>query len=216
MRTVAVVDYGSSNLKSVTRALAHVAGARWRVEVAASGAEITRADAVVFPGQGAIGDCMRRLAEHDLVVPLERAIATKPFLGICLGLQSLMDHSDEDGGVRCLGGVPGNTVRLAPDATDPDTGLKLKIPHMGWNAVHWTRAHPVIGDLGAGERFYFVHSYVVVPDDPTVVIGRTDYGGPLTVAVARDNLFAVQFHPEKSADAGLTLLSNFLAWDPAR
>ena len=214
MRTVAVVDYGSSNLKSVTRALAHVAGARWRVKVAATGAEITRADAVVFPGQGAIGDCMHRLTEHDLVVPLERAIATKPFLGICLGLQSLMDHSDEDGGVRCLAAIAGNTVRLAPDATDPDTGLKLKIPHMGWNSVTWTRAHPVVGALGSGERFYFVHSYVVAPDDPAVVIGRTDYGGPLTVAVARDNLFAVQFHPEKSAGAGLMLLRNFLAWEP--
>jgi len=214
MRTVAIVDYGSSNLRSVERALTHVAGGRWRVNVTGKGADIVSADAVVFPGQGAIGECMRRLEAHDLVIPLERALATRPFLGICLGLQSLMDHSDEDGGVRCLGAIAGNTVRLHADGVDPDTGLALKIPHMGWNAVTWRRPHPLIEGISNGERFYFVHSYVVAPTDASVVIGRTQYGREIDVAIARDNLFAVQFHPEKSADAGLTLLSNFLAWNP--
>lgn len=214
MRRIALVDYGSSNLNSVEKALMYVADGRARIEVTRSPEGILTADAVVFPGQGAIGKCMSLLHQEGLVEALTEALANKPFLGICLGLQSLMTHSDEDGGVRCLGAVPGRTVRLAPDAVDPDTGLTLKIPHMGWNQVSWNRTHPLTAGIPSGERFYFVHSYVVVPDDPDRVVGTCRYGERFCVALGQDNLFAVQFHPEKSASAGLTLLGNFLSWRP--
>lgn len=214
MRRIALVDYGSSNLNSVEKALVFAADGTAQIEVTQSPEAVQRADAVVFPGQGAIGKCMSLLAEEGLIEALTDALANKPFLGICLGLQSLMDHSDEDGGVTCLGAVAGRTVRLTPDAVDPDTGLKLKVPHMGWNQVFWQRPHALTEGLADGERFYFVHSYVVVPEDPSVVVGTCRYGQEFCVALGRENLFAVQFHPEKSAGAGLTLLRNFLAWNP--
>lgn len=211
---IALVDYGSSNLHSVEKALMKAAGENAEVVTTGQAEVIAAADKVVFPGQGAIGKCMQRLHETGLDAALTEALREKPFLGICLGLQSLMDASEEDGGVACLGAVAGRTVKLTPDATDPDTGLRLKVPHMGWNQVEWMRPHALTAGIPSGERFYFVHSYVVQPSDPESVVGVADYGQRFCVALGRDNLFAVQFHPEKSASAGLEILRNFISWRP--
>lgn len=214
-QTVAVIDYGSSNLRSVEKAIEHVASGRHRVIVTSNAAEVEKADRVVFPGQGAIGDCMRNLIAQGLDEVIRAAIVSKPFFGICLGLQSLMDWSDEDGGVKGLGIVPGNVVHFPDDPRDPDTGERLKIPHMGWNQVNPTHDHPMWRGITPGSRFYFVHSYYVVPDQDRVIAATTDYCLPFTSAIARDNVFAVQFHPEKSQHDGLQLLANFLDWDGA-
>ena len=213
MTSIAVIDYGSSNLRSVAKAVEHVAAPGTAVKVAADAATILAADRVVFPGQGAIGDCMRRLAQTALTDALRRAMADKPFLGICLGLQSLMTHSDEDGGTDCLAVVPGTVRRFPAGVIDPETGIRFKIPHMGWNEVHWQKAHPLTDGIASGSRFYFVHSYHVVPDDEDTVAARTGYIETFVSALARDNLFATQFHPEKSQKAGLKLLENFCRWD---
>jgi len=213
MQRVAVVDYGGSNLRSVAKAVETAAEGRHEVVVTDDHALLRSADRVVFPGQGAIGDCMRRLREHDLVDVLRECLHTRPFFGICLGLQSLMTHSDEDGGVDCLGAWPGQVRRFRADAGPAPDGSPRKIPHMGWNEVHWLRDHPVIAGVPDGTRFYFVHSYYVVPDDPAVTLGRTAYIENFTSALAAGSAFATQFHPEKSAAPGLQLLRNFLAWD---
>jgi len=213
MQRVAVVDYGGSNLRSVAKAVETAAEGRHEVVVTDDHALLRSADRVVFPGQGAIGDCMRRLREHDLVDVLRECLHTRPFFGICLGLQSLMTHSDEDGGVDCLGAWPGQVRRFRADAGPAPDGSPRKIPHMGWNEVHWLRDHPVIAGVPNGTRFYFVHSYYVVPDDPAVTLGRTAYIENFTSALAVGSAFATQFHPEKSAAPGLQLLRNFLAWD---
>ncbi|MBT8445971.1 MAG: imidazole glycerol phosphate synthase subunit HisH, partial [Gammaproteobacteria bacterium] len=183
------------------------------VTVTADAATILGADRVVFPGQGAIGDCMQRLAQAELIDVLRRALAEKPFLGICLGLQSLMTRSDEDGGTACLDVIPGTVRRFPADKIDPDTGIRFKIPHMGWNEVHWQQEHALTAGIASGSRFYFVHSYHVVPDDDSAVAARTGYVENFVSAVARDNIFATQFHPEKSQRAGLALLENFCRWD---
>lgn len=211
---IALVDYGSSNLHSVEKALITAAGHNANITTTGVAEVIAAADKVVFPGQGAIGKCMQRLRETGLDAALNEALREKPFLGICLGLQSLMETSEEDGGVSCLGAVPGHTVRLTPDATDPDTGLRLKIPHMGWNQVEWARPHALTAGIPSGERFYFVHSYMVQPGDPESVVGIADYGQRFCVALGTENIFAVQFHPEKSASAGLEILRNFVSWRP--
>jgi glutamine amidotransferase len=213
MELVAVVDYGGSNLRSVTKAVETVAAGRCEARVVDDAQALLAADRVVFPGQGAIGDCMRRLAEYGLVAALREALGTRPFLGICLGLQSLMQWSDEDGGTACLGACPGRVVRFPADAGPAPDGSPRKIPHMGWNEVTWTRAHPVTAGIPSGTRFYFVHSYYVEPRDPALAIGRTAYIGEFVAALAAGSVFATQFHPEKSAAAGLRLLANFLAWD---
>lgn len=212
MQTVAIIDYGMSNLRSVARALEYVAGGAQRVCISDRPEEIAAADRVVFPGQGAIGHCMQGLRSRGLIDVLTRSLSEKPFLGICLGLQSLLDWSDEDGGVACLGVLPGKVVRFADGASD-EAGSRLKIPHMGWNEVAPARAHPLWANIGMGERFYFVHSYYVQPSEPADVAATTHYGTDFTSAAARGNVFAIQFHPEKSQRAGLTLLKNFLAWD---
>ncbi len=213
MEQVAVVDYGGSNLRSVVNAVQTSAQGRCHVQVAEDAAALLRADRVVFPGQGAIGDCMRRLHEHALIEPLRECLRTRPFFGICLGLQSLMTHSDEDGGVACLDAYPG-VVRRFPENPPPAAdGSPRKVPHMGWNQVRWTRAHPVCAGIESGERFYFVHSYFVVPREAHLTLGETDYIQPFTSALADGFVFATQFHPEKSAAAGLRLLKNFLSWD---
>jgi len=213
VQKVAVVDYGSSNLRSVVKAIEHVADARDEVTVVSTPEALLAADRVVFPGQGAIGDCMRHLVERDLVGALQECVRTRPFYGICLGLQSLMTTSDEDGGTACLGLYPGGVKHFRTDAGPEADGTPRKIPHMGWNEVRWTRAHPVCAGVPSGTRFYFVHSYYVAPDDRSIVLGQTDYIDTFAAAIASGSAFASQFHPEKSAAAGLRLLANFLRWD---
>ena len=213
MSTVAVIDYGGSNLRSVVNALEFVARERHRIFVSDESRGIREAERGVFPGQGALGDCMERLAACNLTEVVCDCARTRPFLGICLGLQSLMPFSEEDGGTEGLGLFAGRVVRFpARPAAAPD-GSPRKVPHMGWNQVEWAREHPVTASIATGTRFYFVHSYYVVPKDGTLTLGSTEYIRPFTAALASGFVFATQFHPEKSAAAGLMLLENFLAWN---
>jgi glutamine amidotransferase len=201
---IAVVDYGMGNLRSVSKALEHVApGAE--VMVTADPALIRSAERVVVPGQGALPDCMRSLRESGALEAVLEALRTKPYLGICLGLQMLFEHGDE-GDTPALGVLRGNVPRF--------TVTGLKIPHMGWNEVLQQVVHPLWAGISERSRFYFVHSYHPAPRDPAVTAATCVYGAPFTCAVARDNIFAVQFHPEKSQSAGLQLLSNFVRWHP--
>ena len=211
--SVAVVDYGSSNLRSVAKALEYVAGTRHQIIVSNDPGEIVRADRIVFPGQGAIGDCMQSLHATGLVAALKQAITTRPFLGICLGLQSLMTTSDEDNGVACLDLFAGKVQRFRSDAGPDVNGSPRKIPHMGWNQVHWRKPHPLVEGISTGTRFYFVHSYYVVPEDEAVIMGETEHIDRFVSALASGHAFATQFHPEKSAESGLRLLHNFLDWN---
>ncbi len=214
MKKIAVIDYGMSNLRSVSKAIEHVAGQQWQVVITRQPEEILSADKIVFPGQGAIGQCMVLLNETGLTSVLQEVIKTKPFLGICLGLQSLFAHSEENGGTAGLGIVAGNVQRFVEPLLEPTTGEKLKIPQMGWNQVLSTQvAHPIWKNIPDNSRFYFVHSYYVVPEDNNITAATTTYGTTIfTSAIAHENLVAVQFHPEKSQKAGLTLLSNFVDW----
>lgn len=211
MSKIVVVDYGSSNLRSVARALATVADNGHSISISNRHEEILQADKVVFPGQGAIGQCMAHLKRQELDQLILECIFNKPFLGICLGLQSLMDYSDEDGGVDCLGVLAGRVLRFAAGQRD-ESGNACKIPSMGWNRVYQAKPHPLWHGIEDGSRFYFVHSYYVKPENEADIAGSTDYICRYTSAAARDNLFATQFHPEKSQQAGLTLLKNFLDW----
>lgn len=213
MDTIAVVDYGMGNLHSVARALEHVADAGSRVMVTSDAGEIARAQRVVFPGQGAARHCMRAIHDHGLSAAICDAARSKPFLGICMGLQVLMDYSDENQGTRCLGFFRGRTGFFGDVLNDDEVAGRLKIPHMGWNQVTQARAHPLWEDVPQGARFYFVHSYFLQPEEESLTVGTTDYGIGFTSAIARDNVFALQCHPEKSAQAGLTLLGNFVRWD---
>ena len=212
MNKVVVLDYGSSNLRSVVKALKYVAGEDHSVTLSADPELILAADRIVFPGQGAIKQCMTSLSGRGLTEVLLECIRKKPFLGICLGLQSLMDNSDEDGGTEALGIIPGR-VRRFPDRVRDAGGDILKVPHMGWNNVSFRNDHPLWKGIDPGSRFYFVHSYYVKPERAADIAATTDYILEFTSALARDNLFAVQFHPEKSQQAGLTLLRNFLEWN---
>ena len=209
--TIAVIDYGMGNLRSVSQALEHVAG-HGAVVVTHDPAVVAAAERVVFPGQGAMPDCMRELDARGLRAAVLEAARRKPFLGICVGEQMLFEHSEE-GDVPGLGIFPGR-VRRFPDAgmVGRDGG-RLKVPHMGWNGVR-QRPHALWSGIADGARFYFVHSYFVDPTEPALVTGTCEYGVPFTCAVGRDNIFAVQFHPEKSARDGLRLLENFVAWRP--
>lgn len=209
---IAVVDYGMGNLRSVSKALERVApGAD--VRVSSNPADLGAADRVVFPGQGAMPDCMRELDARGLRPAVVAAARHKPFLGICIGLQMLFERSEE-GDVAGLAILPGLVRRFPPEKMQDERGIRLKVPHMGWNNVHQALPHPVWDGIGDAERFYFVHSYFPEPGAPDLVAGFSVYGIPFTCAVARDNIFAVQFHPEKSQTAGLKLLSNFIAWNP--
>ncbi|MDP2793494.1 MAG: imidazole glycerol phosphate synthase subunit HisH [Sulfurisoma sp.] len=212
MITVAVVDYGMGNLRSVAKAIEHVAP-HANVLVTADPAQVMAADRVVVPGQGAMPDCMRELAGRGLREAVILAAANKPFLGICIGLQMLFEHSEE-GDVAGLGVLKGQVRRFPNEAMVGADGSRLKVPHMGWNEVEQAEPHPMWHGIGNGSRFYFVHSYYVEPAQPDVIAGSTIYGIPFTSAVARDNIFAVQFHPEKSAQSGLALLGNFMSWNP--
>jgi len=213
MQKVAVLDYGSSNIRSVVKALEHVAGTNIQILIAAQAEQLLVADRIVFPGQGAIGQCMASLAEKDFKAIVSECIQNKPFLGLCLGLQSLLDESEEDGGIAGLGLIPGK-VRRFPAGQQDSQGHACKIPHMGWNQVEQRKAHPLWKGIESGARFYFVHSYYVAAKRSADIAGSTDYILDFTSAIARDNLFAVQFHPEKSQGAGLQLLRNFLLWQP--
>ena len=212
MSTVAVVDYGSSNLRSVSKALLHVAAGNHKIIICDDPEQILAADRVVIPGQGAIEQCMNGIRSKGLDQVLKECLKSKPFLGICMGLQTLMDESEEDGGVRGLGIIAGKVLKFQGDIRD-DSGNYFKIPHMGWNRVNQTRKHPLWNGIESGDRFYFVHSYYVQPADSRDTTATTDYTVDFTSAIGRDNLFAVQFHPEKSQRAGLKLLENFLSWD---
>ena len=212
MNKVVVLDYGSSNLRSVVKALQYVAGPGHSIALSADPKTIRAADRIVFPGQGAIKQCMSSLAARGLMEVLLECTVNKPFLGICLGLQSLMQRSDEDGGIEALGIIPGGVNRFPDQARDAH-GAALKVPHMGWNNVSFHMDHPLWKGIDPGSRFYFVHSYYVRPDSDAVIAGTTEYITEFVSALARDNLFAVQFHPEKSQQAGLTLLRNFLEWN---
>lgn len=209
---VAVVDYGMGNLRSVAKAIEHVATAA-RVVVTSDPAEVLAADRVVFPGQGAMPDCMRELDARGLRPAVLEAARSKPFLGICIGQQMLFEHSEE-GNVPGLGVFRGEVRRFPADKMVGADGIRLKVPHMGWNEVWQKQAHALWANIPDGARFYYVHSYYVDPADPGIVAATTDYGIPFTGAVAQANIFAVQFHPEKSAEAGLQLLSNFMSWKP--
>lgn len=212
MSTVAVLDYGSSNLRSVAKAVEFVAENRHKVIVSDRAEEISGADRVIFPGQGAIGQCMHSLKEKGLDVVIKECIRNKPFLGICLGLQSLLDTSAEDGGTAGLGILPGTVVRFQNNVRDAHGDL-CKIPHMGWNRVHRHNGHPLWDGIEDGAWFYFVHSYYASPRNGQDVAATTHYTVDFTSAAARDNIFATQFHPEKSQKSGLALLKNFLEWN---
>jgi glutamine amidotransferase len=204
--TIAVVDYGMGNLRSVCNAIARAAP-KASVKLTSSPVDIDGADRVVFPGQGAIAGCITALERDHLRDTVIKAVRTKPFLGICLGLQALYAFSEEGGGTPCLDILPGAVRRFAP------TDRGFKVPHMGWNQVHQQRAHPLWKGIEQDTRFYFVHSYYADSAEARDAIGTTDYSLPFTSAAARDNIFAVQFHPEKSAQAGLRLLENFVSWN---
>lgn len=210
MVDIAVVDYGMGNLRSVQQAVRKVAP-NASVVVTDDAKTIAAANRVIFPGQGAMPDCMRELDSRGLRQAVLDAAHNKPFLGICIGLQMLFDHSAE-GDVPGLGVLSGEVVRFASELKDAQ-GNKLKVPHMGWNQVN-QRDHVMWNGIEKGARFYFVHSYYVQPRDTSVVQATSDYPLPFVCAVARNNLFAVQFHPEKSAAAGLRLLQNFINWNP--
>jgi imidazole glycerol-phosphate synthase subunit HisH len=216
MKKVAVVDYGMGNLRSVTQAVMHVAAdAGVDVVWARTAQEVMDAERVVLPGQGGMRDCMRELHESDMFDAVMHAAANKPLMGVCVGMQMLLDHSQELD-TPCLGLIPGDVVKFdLAGQTQPD-GSRYKVPQMGWNQV-WqtgTTKHPVWGDVPDGSYFYFVHSYYAQPSDARHSAGVTDYGQRFSCAIARDNIFATQFHPEKSAQHGLALYRNFLHWNP--
>ena len=212
MSTVAVIDYGMGNLHSIGKALQH-ADPKTRVLVTSEPSQLRSADRVVFPGVGAIRDCMAALQDLNLVPLLAELSSTKPFLGVCLGMQALLDESEENEGVSCLGLLPGRVVKFADDLKDV-TGQNLKIPHMGWNRVHQTGVHPLWEGIPQDSRFYFVHSYYASPTNSNHIAATTDFPTPFASALSKGKLFAVQFHPEKSQAAGLRLLANFLKWNP--
>jgi glutamine amidotransferase len=211
MTDIAVVDYGMGNLRSVAKALAHVAP-ELSIVVSADPAVIRGAARVVLPGQSAMPDCMRCLNASGLRDVVVEAAATRPFLGICLGLQMLFETSEE-GPTPGLAILAGPVVRFRDQAMTLPDGQRLKVPHMGWSPVRQTRAHPLWAGIADGSRFYFAHSYHPVPADPALTVGTVEYPTPFTCAIARANIFATQFHPEKSQSAGLQLLTNFVAWD---
>ncbi|RKP45740.1 imidazole glycerol phosphate synthase subunit HisH [Pararobbsia silviterrae] len=210
--SIAIVDYGSGNLRSVAQAL-RKAAPEAEVAVVTEPERIRAAERVVLPGQGAMPDCMRSLRESGLLEAVLEASREKPLLGVCVGEQMLLDWSAE-GDTPGLGLIHGSVTRFALDGRLQDDGSRFKIPQMGWNRVRQTAAHPVWRGIADQSFFYFVHSYFVTPSDPTHTAGETVYGDAFTSAVARDNIFATQFHPEKSADAGLHLYRNFVEWRP--
>jgi len=213
MQRIAVIDYGMGNLRSVSKALECVA-ADDEVLVTADPVLIESADKVVCPGQGAAADCMAALTDAGLVETIVALIGSRPFLGICMGLQVLLTRSEENDGIDCMNLLPGQVRRFHRPLLDTDA-QRLKVPHMGWSRVSQPRSHPIWRGIDDGARFYFAHSYYCVPDDKDCVFGTCHYGVEFAVAMAAKQLFACQFHPEKSSNEGLALLRNFVEWDGA-
>ena len=212
MQTVAVIDYGMGNLHSVAKALEHVGAGR--VLVTSDAAVIREADRVVFPGVGAIRDCMTEITRLGFDSLVREVSADRPFLGICVGMQALLEHSEENGGVDGIGLFPGKVRFFGKDMHED--GEKLKVPHMGWNQVQQNQPHPLWQGIEDQGRFYFVHSYYIDASNPAQVVGRGHYGKDFAAAMAEGSRFAVQFHPEKSHNNGLQLLKNFINWDGQR
>jgi len=214
MKTVAVVDYGMGNLRSVAQAVLHVAqGTGFEVVVTSHPEEVRAAERVVLPGQGAMPDCMRELRDSGLRESVLEAAAAKPLFGVCVGMQMLLDRSDE-GPTAGLGLIHGEVLKFDLAGQLQPDGSRYKVPQMGWNQVFQTQPHPIWLGVPDASSFYFVHSYYVRPSDARHSAGETEYGTRFTAAIARDNIFATQFHPEKSADQGLALYRNFLHWTP--
>lgn len=213
MKKIAIIDYGMGNLRSVAKALEHVTDKSVRTIITSDKADVASADHIVFPGQGAARDCMARLEEHHLRQVVQDAWKNKPFLGICMGLQILFESSEENEETPCLALIPGQVNAFDHNMRAAGKEERLKVPHMGWNHVKQSQAHPLWQDIDDNARFYFVHSFYVTPADKNIVCGETKYGHIFTSAVAQNNFFACQFHPEKSAKDGLQLLKNFVDWD---
>jgi glutamine amidotransferase len=212
MSTIAVIDYGMGNLHSVAKALEHVCDDD-RVIVTSDTKTIENADRIVLPGVGAIRDCMAEIKRLELDQVIYKVVKEKPFLGVCVGMQALLSESEENGGTACLDIIPGHVRFFGNDLTDPETGNALKVPHMGWNQVKQKHDHPMWQGIDDNERFYFVHSYYVAPESDDVLAATSTHGVTIAAAVQRDNIFAVQFHPEKSQHAGLQLYRNFVNWN---
>jgi len=211
MSSVAIIDYGMGNLHSIAKALQHAKPLE-RVQITSDAKRILAADRVVFPGVGAIRDCMQAIEHFGFTDVLNQAAANKPLLGICLGMQALLTESEENGDTGCLGIIPGKVVHFADNMADSE-GAILKVPHMGWNQVYQCGSHPLWDGIPQDSRFYFVHSYYAKPDNPQHVGATSEYPVSFACAVKYENIFATQFHPEKSQAVGLKLLENFLAWD---
>jgi|SRR2546422_3493377 len=209
--TIAVVDYGTGNLRSVAKALRYIAP-ECTIVVSSDPATIRNAERVVLPGQSAMPDCMRSLNDSGLREVVLQVVRDRPFLGICLGLQMLFEDSEE-GPTSCLNVLPGHVLRFSDAAMVDDQGQRLKVPHMGWSPVRQSQDHPLWQGIEDGTRFYFAHSYYPVPDEAKMTAATVSYPTAFTCAIARANIFAVQFHPEKSQRAGLQLLANFVAWN---
>jgi imidazole glycerol-phosphate synthase subunit HisH len=212
MSSVAVIDYGMGNLHSVAKALEHT-GKVDEIRVTHDAALIRSADRVVLPGVGAIRDCMAEIRRLGLDEVIAEVVQSKPFLGVCVGMQALMDYSEENGGTPCLAILPGQVSFFGNELKDSESGAMLKVPHMGWNQVHQEMAHPLWDGIEQDSRFYFVHSYYVTPAEQEIMAGSSRHGVGFAAALARNNIFATQFHPEKSQHAGLQLYANFLEWD---
>ncbi|SDY04121.1 glutamine amidotransferase [Collimonas sp. OK242] len=212
MNKIVVVDYGMGNLRSVAQALRQVAPEA-EVHISGTVADIQAADRLVLPGQGAMPDCMRSLRESGLQEALLEAARNKPLLGVCVGEQMLFELSEE-GNTPGLGLLPGKVVRFRLDGQLQDDGSRFKVPQMGWNRVRQAQPHALWNGIADQDYFYFVHSYYAVPADAAHTFGETEYGAAFSCAVGRDNIFATQFHPEKSASAGLQLYKNFVQWKP--
>jgi len=208
---VAVIDYGMGNLHSVLKSIQAVNDQGADIFLSRDPEAIVKADKVVFPGQGAMPDCMRELNSYGLAEAVRETTQTKPFFGICVGAQLLFQHSEE-GDTPGLGLFPGNVVRFSANLTDA-AGERLKVPHMGWNRVYQTSSHPLFAGIEDGERFYFVHSYHFSPADAALTLAESEYPDRFSCIVGRGNIFATQFHTEKSHRAGLQMMKNFLAWD---
>jgi glutamine amidotransferase len=214
VKTVAVVDYGMGNLRSVSQAVMHVAqGSGFEAIVTSRPDEVRAAERVVLPGQGAMPDCMRELRESGLLESVLEVAASKPLFGVCVGMQMLLDRSAE-GPTDGLGLIHGEVIRFDLAGRLQPDGSRYKVPQMGWNRVHQAQPHPVWAGVPDASYFYFVHSFYARPSDARHSAGEAEYGVRFTAALARDNIFATQFHPEKSADQGLTLYRNFLHWTP--
>ena len=207
-KLVAVVDYGMGNLRSVSKAAEHVADSNTKIIVTRCPEDILAADSIIFPGQGAAKACMSALRDTSMVHAIQKAVKEKPFLGICMGLQILMTHSEENGGVDCLDIIKGNVRRF-----DTLQHPEIKVPHMGWNQIHQIMDHPLWHNIPQDSPFYYVHSYYVEPNNSNYIAAQTTHGETFAAALSHKNLFAIQAHPEKSADHGLQLLKNFLQWN---